>query len=41
MIGDLGAADATALAELVARGEVTPTELLDGERRSEERHKGV
>lgn len=29
MIGDLGAADATALAELVAAGEVTPTELLD------------
>jgi amidase len=29
MIGDLGAADATALAELVASGEVTPTELLD------------
>ena len=29
MIGDLGAADATALAELVARREVTPTELLD------------
>lgn len=29
MIGDLGAADATALAALVAQGEVTPTELLD------------
>ncbi|MCU0902699.1 MAG: amidase family protein [Tabrizicola sp.] len=29
MIGDLGAKDATALAELVAAGEVTPTELLD------------
>lgn len=29
MIGDLGAKDATALAALVARGEVTPTELLD------------
>jgi len=29
MIGDLGAADATALAGLVARGEVSPTELLD------------
>jgi amidase len=29
MIGDLGAADATALAERVASGEVTPTELLD------------
>lgn len=29
MIGDLGARDATALAELVAAGEVTPTELLD------------
>ncbi len=29
MIGDLGAEDATALAALVARGEVTPTELLD------------
>lgn len=29
MIGDLGAADATALAALVATGEVTPTELLD------------
>jgi amidase len=29
MIGDLGAADATELAGLVARGEVTPTELLD------------
>lgn len=29
MIGDLGAADATALAELVARGEVSPSELLD------------
>ncbi|WP_374428122.1 amidase [Tabrizicola sp.] len=29
MIGDLGAADATALAALVAAGEVTPTELLD------------
>ena len=29
MIGDLKAADATALAELVAAGEVTPTELLD------------
>ena len=29
MIGDLGAADATALAGLVAAGEVTPTELLD------------
>jgi amidase len=29
MIGDLGAADATALAELVAAGEVTPSELLD------------
>lgn len=29
MIGDLGAADATALAGLVAAGEVTPAELLD------------
>ena len=29
MIGDLGAADATELAGLVARGEVTPDELLD------------
>lgn len=29
MIGDLGAWDATALAELVAKGEVSPTELLD------------
>ena len=29
MIGDLGARDATALAELVAAGEVTPSELLD------------
>ncbi|CAN1506190.1 GatA Asp-tRNAAsn/Glu-tRNAGln amidotransferase A subunit and related amidases [Paracoccaceae bacterium] len=29
MIGDLGAADATALAELVARREVTASELLD------------
>jgi amidase/6-aminohexanoate-cyclic-dimer hydrolase len=29
MIGDLGATDATALAKLVAAGEVTPTELLD------------
>ena len=29
MIGDLGTADATALAGLVARGEVSPTELLD------------
>jgi amidase len=29
MIGDLGAADATALAERVARREVTPDELLD------------
>ncbi len=29
MIGDLGAADATALAGLVAASEVTPTELLD------------
>jgi len=29
MIGDLGAADATALAALVAAGEVTPGELLD------------
>ena len=29
MIGDLGAADATELAALVARGEVSPTELLD------------
>ena len=29
MIGDLGAEDATALAGLVARGEVTPSELLD------------
>jgi amidase len=29
MIGDLGAADATALAALVTRGEVTPSELLD------------
>ncbi len=29
MIGDLGAADATALAELVAKGEVSPDELLD------------
>ncbi|MFN3577073.1 MAG: amidase [Tabrizicola sp.] len=29
MIGDLGAPDATALAALVASGEVTPSELLD------------
>ncbi len=29
MIGDLGATDATALAGLVASGEVTPSELLD------------
>lgn len=29
MIGDLGAADATELAGLVAKGEVTPSELLD------------
>ncbi len=29
MIGDLGARDATALATMVAAGEVTPTELLD------------
>ena len=29
MIGDLGVTDATELAELVASGEVTPTELLD------------
>ncbi len=29
MIGDLGAEDATALAALVAKGEVTPSELLD------------
>ncbi|WP_136645713.1 amidase [Tabrizicola sp. YIM 78059] len=29
MIGDLGATDATELAGLVARGEVTPEELLD------------
>ena len=29
MIGDLGAWDATALADLVARAEVSPTELLD------------
>ena len=29
MIGDLGCADATELAGLVARGDVTPTELLD------------
>jgi amidase len=29
MIGDLGAEDATELAALVARGEVSPTELLD------------
>ena len=29
MIGDLGARDATALAAMVAAGEVTPTELLD------------
>ncbi len=29
MIGDLGAADATELAGLVARGEVSPAELLD------------
>ena len=29
MIGDLGALDATALAERVAAGDVTPTELLD------------
>lgn len=29
MIGDLGAEDATALAAMVARGDVTPTELLD------------
>ena len=29
MIGDLGAADATELAGLVAKGDVSPTELLD------------
>ena len=29
MIGDLGAADATGLAGLVAKGDVSPTELLD------------
>lgn len=29
MVGDLGAQDATALAALVASGEVTPSELLD------------
>jgi amidase len=29
MIGDLGAADATELAGLVAKGDVTPSELLD------------
>ncbi|MFN5998460.1 MAG: amidase [Paracoccaceae bacterium] len=29
MIGDLGAEDATALAALVAKGDVTPSELLD------------
>ncbi|WP_149589957.1 amidase [Tabrizicola flagellatus] len=29
MIGDLGATDATALAAMVAAGEVTPSELLD------------
>ncbi|MES2915714.1 MAG: hypothetical protein V4753_11395 [Pseudomonadota bacterium] len=29
VIGDLGAEDATALAALVARGDVTPIELLD------------
>ena len=29
MIGDLGAKDASELAERVARGDVTPTELLD------------
>jgi amidase len=29
MIGDLGVTDATSLAALVAKGEVTPTELLD------------
>lgn len=29
MIGDLGARDATELASLVAKGEVSPTELLD------------
>ena len=29
MIGDLGAHDATALAGMVAAGQVTPTELLD------------
>ncbi len=29
MIGDLGVVDATALAGLVAKGEVTPTELFD------------
>jgi amidase len=29
MVGDLGAVDATELAGLVARGEVSPTELLD------------
>jgi amidase len=29
MIGDLGAWDATALADLVAQGQVSPTELLD------------
>ncbi len=29
MIGDLGASDATELADLVARGDVSPTELLE------------
>lgn len=29
MIGDLGVTDATALADLVAKGEVSPSELLD------------
>ena len=29
MIGDLGAADATELAGMVAKGDVSPGELLD------------
>ena len=36
MIGDLGARDATALAELVAAREVTPDELLDAALRAVE-----
>ena len=36
MLGDLGAADATELAALVAKGDVSPTELLDAALRAVE-----